>query len=155
MVMLMRKGVLRCFGVSLAVLGLLVSMSAAQDEAAPTDRVDELLAMTPAEIQALDADEREALMQELEALIIEETQASVQLSAQLEAAREQVRMSDEQVKQLEQRIRELRRQMDTAVADNPRVAELNEAFGKKQHAAMALLKLKRFVIQDNEAGETK
>lgn len=151
----MKKGSLRCFTVSFAVLGLLLSMAAAQDEAVSIDRTAELLAMTPADIQALDAGEREALVQEVEALIIGETRASIQLSGQLEAAREQARMTDEQIKQVEQRIRELRRQMDTAVAENPRVAELNEAFGRKQHTVMSLLKLKRLFNKDQQLGDTK
>ena len=152
---MMKRRFLGCLTVAFTVLGLLAGVAVAQNDAVPVDRTAELLAMTQADLQALDADAREALAQELESLIIEETQASIQLSGQLEAAREQARMTDEQVKLLEQRIRELRRLMDTAVAENPRVAELNEAFGKKQQTVMALLKLKRFVIQDNEAGNTK
>lgn len=153
--MWMKKNFLTGWLVASMVSGLLTGWAAAQDEVVPIDRTEELLAMTQADIQELDSDECEALAQELDALVIEETQASIRLSGQLEAAREQARMTDEQVKQLEQRIRELRRQMDTAVAENPRVVELNEAFGRKQHAVMALLKLKRFVIQNLEAGETK
>jgi hypothetical protein len=143
----MERSFLKCLTVAVAVLGMLAVMAVAQDDAAPVDRVDELLAMTPADIQALDADEREALAQEVEALVIEKNKEAVQLSQQLQNARQQARLSDPAVKEYEVKLVELQRKLQHAIDQNPDVRQVERSILQGQKELMELMSVKSLLGQ--------
>ena len=123
--------------------GLLCSLCVfAADEGAP-ERLQELLALTPAQLAAMDADEREAVAQEVDALLVDNTKAAMALNQQLDETKEQVRQTDPMVKEIDLRIRNLRQQIGSIVDENPQVVAANEQFSAQQSQVLNLMKLKR------------
>jgi len=111
----------------------------AQD--AENDRLQELLALTTEKIQNLPDDEREALAQEVQSLLVDKTKETIENNDQIGVLRDQLLEKDPKIQAINQKIRNLQSEKRNLVSENSEMVLLVEKSTKTRDQVLKLMKL--------------
>ena len=130
--------------------GLLCSFCVfAADEGVP-DRLAELCALTPAQIAAMDADEREAVRQEVQVLLSENHELAQMQQVALADSRREILQQNPQVLELKRQIQQLRLQINGLVEGNEKVLAAEKEREETLDVMIDLMKLKNNLVEANK-----